>query len=148
MRDRRGFTLLVAGFGDSAYRDRVVTYLTGGWLGGSTVDAVDAGGDFARLEDQIGAAARQGAVQVVGLEHWPGDATQLWHAFNDHREQVAALCPQPLLVWIPQDAVRVMATEAPDLWAWRSGVLDLTERPTPTFTTPNGSATSSTTLRC
>ncbi len=102
VRDRRGFTLLVASFGDSAYRDRVVTYLVDGWRGGSRVDADDADGDFSRLEDRIGAAAQQGAVQVVGPEHWPGDATQLWHAFNYHREQVAARCPEPLLVWIPR----------------------------------------------
>ncbi|MBA2496237.1 MAG: tetratricopeptide repeat protein [Acidimicrobiia bacterium] len=134
VRDRRGFTLLVAGFGDSAYRDRVLTYLADGWLGGATVDAGDADGDFGQLEDRIGAAARHGAVQVVGLEHWPGDSGLLWHAFNHHRERIASLCPAPLLVWVPRVAARLLATEAPDLWAWRSGVFKLREAsPAPTI---------------
>ena len=129
VRNRSGFTLLIAGYGDSAYRDRVAGYLVEGWLGGRMVDARDAQGEFHRLEDAIAAAAAQGAVQVIGLERWDSGVESLWQGFNYHRERLASLCRVPLLLWVPHGAVRLVAVEAPDLWAWRSGVFDLGNLP-------------------
>jgi tetratricopeptide (TPR) repeat protein len=129
VRNRSGFTLLIAAYGDSAYRDRVARYLVEGWLGGTMVDARDAQGEFHRLEDAIAAAALHGAVQVIGLERWDSGVESLWQGFNYHRERLASLCRVPLLLWVPHGAVRLVAVEAPDLWAWRSGVFDLGNLP-------------------
>ncbi|MDY7094640.1 MAG: tetratricopeptide repeat protein, partial [Acidobacteriota bacterium] len=116
---------MILQFSDGSYRDRVAEYLQEQLCGGSIVDAESAEGDFSRLEDLLAAAAAKGPVQVVGLEDWPGGAASLWQAFNYHREQLADRCPVPLLLWVLRSRVRDLALEAPDFWAWRSGVFDL-----------------------
>lgn len=129
LRGRLGFTLVVLEYSDSSYRDKVVSHL-GELRAGVVVDAGKYDGDFAALEKDLARAGRDyPLVQVVDLEAWPLGLAQLWQAFNYHREQIADRCPVPLLLWIARARIGELALEAPDLWAWRSGVFDFGSRP-------------------
>ena len=130
LQGRRGFTLVILEHSDSVYRDRVADYLEGALGGAPRVDASTVGGDFAELEERLARAACEGsAVQVVGLRDWPHGMPKLWQAFNYHREQVADRCSVPLLLWVLRGQVGELATQAPDFWAWRSGVFDFSNPP-------------------
>jgi tetratricopeptide (TPR) repeat protein len=133
LRGRLTFTLAVLQYGDSHYRDRVIRHLDRSWKVAARVDAREAEGDFAILEARLAeAAGEKGAVHLFGLEGWPGDLRSFWRGLNYHRERIAELCPVPFLLWIPVARLRDLALEAPDFWAWRSGVFDFTSRPAPT----------------
>ncbi|RCV64254.1 hypothetical protein C5S53_09765 [Methanophagales archaeon] len=45
------------------------------------------------------------------------------------RENIAC----PLVIWLPEFALRILALEAPDFWAWRSGVYYLEPEPVGTL---------------
>ncbi len=48
---------------------------------------------------------------------------------NYRRETIASEGRLPLVVWLAAGQVRAFAQYAPDLWAWRSAVLDFAIRP-------------------
>ncbi len=121
----RGFSLLIGLFNDAAYRDKVATQLRDGRFGGSIVDATTAAGDYNHLEQQIADRSRQ-PIQLVKTERWSPESSELWRAMNYHRERIATICPNPLIIWVPEWEAQDFVTEAPDIWAWRSGVFDFT----------------------
>jgi tetratricopeptide (TPR) repeat protein len=77
--------------------------------------------DVAMLEKRLVEHARRSdVVHVVGRPGW-FDA-QRWDAFNVRRERIAAQARARLVFWLDAEAIRLAATGAPDLWAWRGGV--------------------------
>lgn len=149
---RQSFTLVILAYSDSAYRNRLVDYLQDAtsrepaaepWNDGQpsspnpqVVDAQRADGNFGVLLDRLAEASEvQDIVHLVGVELWPEGLTSLWHALNYQREQIAERCPKSLLLWILRDNVASLALEAPDLWAWRSGVFDFGNHPVIAFPT-------------
>lgn len=128
---RAGFTLVILEFNDSKVRNRVIRALDHGSAGGSIVDAGEVDGNFAALEDHIAQAAEKGIVHLVGAERWPADRSDFWRACNYHRELIAERCRAPLLLWVLRGEARNLALEAPDFWAWRSGVYEFLSRPAP-----------------
>ena len=133
LRGRRGFTLVVLEYGDSHYRDRLIGYLERTFAKGSRIDLGDIGGEFAVLEERLTQVVlgQPQAIHLVGFESWPHGLEKLWQAFNYHRELIADLCPAPLLLWILRGTITSLALEAPDFWAWRSGVFDFSTQPAP-----------------
>ncbi|MDI6794575.1 MAG: tetratricopeptide repeat protein, partial [bacterium] len=45
---------------------------------------------------------------------------------NISRELYRQELPYPLIIWLPEYALRKLASAAPDFWAWRSGVFEFT----------------------
>jgi tetratricopeptide (TPR) repeat protein len=45
---------------------------------------------------------------------------------NYYRELYREQVPHPLLIWLPEYALTALARGAPDFWAWRSGLYELT----------------------
>ena len=43
---------------------------------------------------------------------------------NYKRENLQRAVPCPVVVWLPEFALRIVALGAPDVWAWRSGVFE------------------------
>jgi hypothetical protein len=48
---------------------------------------------------------------------------------NWQRDKLREILGCPLLIWLPEFALRILALEAPDFWAWRSGVYYLEPEP-------------------
>ena len=66
------------------------------------------------------------AIFVYGFEHSipsEGPAPAL-EALNFSRELYPREFPYPFVLWLPDYAVTRLAREAPDFWAWRSGVYE------------------------
>ncbi|HEY4688427.1 MAG TPA: tetratricopeptide repeat protein, partial [Anaerolineae bacterium] len=78
------------------------------------------------------------AVFVYGLEHSlpssdpksgpVGDLPLLAH-LNLSRELFRRDVPCPLVIWLPDYALTMVARRAPDFWAWRSGVYEFAAEP-------------------
>lgn len=119
------FVLVILRYGDAFYRDAVMAHLA---------QEVEAG----RLEVEEGwpdqrallaALARFPAhqpVHLLGLGRWlRGTPDGLrCRMLNYARERIALDAARPLLVWLEEADIRLFANEIPDLWAWRSAVLD------------------------
>ncbi len=59
-------------------------------------------------------------VHVVGPSGWFNP--ERWDAFNVRRERIASQAKARLVFWLDTEAIADAASQAPDLWAWRSGV--------------------------
>jgi tetratricopeptide (TPR) repeat protein len=119
------FRLVLAEFGDRAYLEKVLDFLDEHhpravrW-------SVPAGLDPADLEAHLAGLARDhDPIHLLDLEAWwrslDGDGLK---ALNYRRERLADQVHATLVVWLGGDAISAFARGAPDLWAWRSAVLD------------------------
>ncbi len=84
--------------------------------------------DAMSLESAV--AGHVGAVDVLSLmggSDWFD--TNDWHTLNLRREQWAEQAPLRLLFWLDAVSIALAATEAPDFWAWRSGVYAFAHEP-------------------
>jgi tetratricopeptide (TPR) repeat protein len=50
-------------------------------------------------------------------------------SLNWQRDKLRETIACPLVIWLPEFALRILALEAPDFWAWRSGVYYLEPEP-------------------
>ena len=48
---------------------------------------------------------------------------------NWQRDKLRETIACPLVIWLPEFALRILALEAPDFWAWRSGIYHLEPEP-------------------
>ncbi|WP_374491434.1 tetratricopeptide repeat protein [Zoogloea sp.] len=88
--------------------------------------------DLIDLEQYIASLKTPPArIELLGLDTWltPARARQ----WNLRREPFIRSLPCPLLLWLTPPGVSILATEAPDLWDWRSGIFD--------FCAPSSAAT-------
>ena len=120
--------LLILEFNDEPYRDllmrKVDDVLAVEGLRSDSIDLVRGGfATFADAEAELVRLAKSAAaIHVLGGDAWFDDAR--WESFNIRRESIARNAPARLLLWLTEGQIRKMAERAPDLWSWRSAVLD------------------------
>lgn len=139
LRSRDSFTLCFLVYSDSAYRATVASFL-GVRLGATaeiTIDTSWEGGTELLLQ-RIRDANNGRPVQLLGFHRWPVGLDDLLARLNHRRESIAERCPYPLLVWVRSNDLSVIATQAADLWAWRTGVFDFTLPGEPRRAAPHG----------
>ena len=73
--------------------------------------------------------AERRAVFVYGVEDVLSEARRderdaFLRVLNFKRENLQRAVPHPVVLWVPEFALRILAVNAPDLWAWRSSVLE------------------------
>ena len=124
---RRSFSLCFLTYSDSSYRDKVADFLEAKLRAGVrvTIDP-DATIGTEALFEKLSADGDNGPAQLIGLERWPEGLDDLLTRLNYRRGALAERCARPLLIWVPSQHLRRLATGAADLWAWRSGVFDFT----------------------
>ena len=130
-RNASHFQLLICVYADSAYRDRLLTYLDE--LGESTA-RLDLSTESTALPTERIAAAAQGqkCLHVVGIDFLLRTDAQRWlGSLNLQRETLARRCNNTLLLWWPSSALVQLSLEAPDFWAWRSTEFDFHALPLP-----------------
>lgn len=72
------------------------------------------------------------ALFVTGIERVLSsvrERTGFLPVLNYKRENLQRSVPCPVVLWMPEFALRHIARGAPDLWAWRSGVFEFTTDP-------------------
>ena len=135
----RGFRLLFAEINTAAERERVRSAIA--QVRAATPDVAapkrahlvinldgrDAPADFAQLEAQLSAfATPDGLIEFINGNSWlwSGEKQNRLSEFNVRRDALARKCPSLHLWWVSTDTLQQIATRAPDLWSWRSGVFD------------------------
>jgi tetratricopeptide (TPR) repeat protein len=91
--------------------------------------------DWIDLEAALREAASLGKpIELVDLDQWledypdPAQADRRLGAWNIQRESCAQHVPVPLLCWLRPPRIAAFARRALDLWSWRHGVYDFSER--------------------
>jgi len=136
--NKHSFVLCFLTYSDSAYRETVAAFLAE-LLNGRVRVVIDCkvrvGTEelFGRLSDPTYA----GPAQLSGLESWPDGLDDLLTRLNYRREAFAARCQRPLMIWIRERDLKSVATDAADLWAWRSGVFDFSPPESPVRAEPH-----------
>ncbi|MDO4242285.1 MAG: tetratricopeptide repeat protein [Actinomyces sp.] len=81
----------------------------------------DPAADAEDLEQMIVAAAKvSDVIHLSGAPEWL--TPKRWQGLNIRRERLADSARARLVWWLHPEGVAAMADQAPDLWAWRSGV--------------------------
>ena len=119
------FQIIFIDCADSAYRNRLIDSLDEVLrLAGLRSARLPLGGgvrDAAALELRLRLhSSKTQVVHILGGAQW-FDATR-WDELNQRRERLARDARARLVLWLDADAIAVLATQAQDLWAWRSGV--------------------------
>jgi tetratricopeptide (TPR) repeat protein len=122
----KGFSLIVLQYNDSAYRDKVIPYLDR-HAKAPTVVTLTGQDDVAVLEQSLSRLATDhDLIHVIGSHEWLSGEERLTRlrGLNYHREQIAQQTKAVISLWMIEDDILAFALEAPDLWAWRMGVVD------------------------
>ena len=119
------FQIIFIDCADSAYRNRLIDSLDEVLrLAGLRSARLPLGGgvrDAAALELRLRLhSSKTQVVHILGGAQW-FDATR-WDELNQRRERLARNARARLVFWLDAEAIAVLATQAQDLWAWRSGV--------------------------
>lgn len=73
------------------------------------------------------------ALFIFGVEEAIASDAETRRLFFDclnwQRDKLRETIACPLVIWLPEFALRILALEAPDFWAWRSGVYYLEPKP-------------------
>lgn len=86
-------------------------------------------GEVARHLEGGGVPGKQ-VLCALGIERGFGEpktADRILSSLNRQREQFSRRLNVPLVLWLPEFALERIAHEAPDFWAWRSGVFTFPE---------------------
>ena len=125
-----GFQLVFALCLSITYRQRIIDDIAVRHPAATTVDLHDASDPSALLDALRERAAERQPIHVVGVESWLRRAgAPALQALNYRRESLAAAVRRTLVVWLEPGTITRFAREAPDLWAWREGVLDFSHPP-------------------
>lgn len=126
LRVSSGFALLVLQYNDASYRDKVIPYLDR-HAKAPAVFALAEQDEVAVFEDKLATlAVDHDVVHVIGLHEWLAGEhrSARLRGLNYHREVIAEQVRTVVALWMLEDDIRDLALEAPDLWAWRKGVVD------------------------
>lgn len=122
---KQGFTLCFLVFSDSAYRNKAAEHLAN-LLHARTQVTINPSEPIGTEElfKRLNAGEKSAPAQLLGIERWPEGLDDLLARLNHRRDAMAKRCRRPLLFWVLSKDLNMVATRAPDLWAWRSGVFD------------------------
>jgi len=125
MRGHSGFSLVFLQYNDLRYRDKLIPHLNRH----ATTPATFCIGpeiDFSGFEQRLFAlSVGHDLIHVIGLNEWLLESREeKFRGFNYHRELIAENVQTTLALWMTEDDIRDFALKAPDMWAWRKGVID------------------------
>lgn len=123
------FQFILCEIRDEPLRDRLIATINEAAatqeLKSITLDAGEFQPDdeLGKLEARLEALAQEYTlIHLRGFDRWL--TCERWQALNIRRDAIAERCRARLLWWLTPESVRQCALEAPDLWAWRSGVYE------------------------
>ncbi|WP_299068969.1 hypothetical protein, partial [Accumulibacter sp.] len=125
-----GFQLVFAGCLSFAYRQALIDRIDVRHPSAVIVDLEPLAGPSAVLDELRRIGPQHNPIHLVGVEAWLRQAgPEALHALNYRRESLAADVPNTLVLWLDPGIIATVASEAPDLWAWRAAVLDFSHPP-------------------
>ncbi|MBO3716157.1 MAG: hypothetical protein J5X23_14505, partial [Candidatus Accumulibacter sp.] len=135
-----GFQLVFAGCLSFAYRQALIDRIDVRHPSAVIVDLVPLAGPSVVLDELRRIGPQHNPIHLVGVEAWLRQAgPEALHALNYRRESLAADVPNTLVLWLDPGTIATVASEAPDLWAWRAAVLDFSHPPAERLAVHRGS---------
>jgi tetratricopeptide (TPR) repeat protein len=131
-----GFQMIFMEFNDHPYRGELID-LINSTHDNSTVLEITMD-EYKTIDDFFDKVCKLSEIykiiHVTNLETWifADDKGYIITGFNYRREAFPEKCKATLLMWMTESDIRRFATEAPDMWAWRSAVFSfdiVKERP-------------------
>ena len=132
------FQFVLAEVRDQRLRDRVIEQIddavSSAGLHAITLDLVQspAFDTVQSLENKLVELAQEyQLIHLRGADQWlqAEQQPQRWQELNIRRDAIAESCRAKLIWWLSPEEVSRCATEAPDLWSWRSGVYAFSSEP-------------------
>lgn len=125
LKNTAGFQFVLASYTDYRYRYAVIDYLQD-ICPSSYVESISAEiTPHDLIENLIQLAQTYKLVHLADIETWlQGAGKEAWLLFNRSRERLTANIKATLVFWVEPHSIAQIAQEAPDLWAWRTAILD------------------------
>ena len=121
-----GFQLVFAACVSVAYRQLLIERIDALHPSAAVLDLSSRSDPSALLEGMRQIGPQHQPIHLFGIEAWLRRAgPEALRALNYRRETLAADTPSTLVLWVEPATIPIFASEAPDLWAWRTAVLDL-----------------------
>lgn len=125
---KKGFFLLIASFNNDGYRDKLIGEINRIFTNSTVVKITkDRFHQFVEFEHHMASLSKEfSLVHVVnrGEKFYKDTWPVFYKGLNYHREKIAGESPVSIILWMRPGDVKDFALEAPDMWAWRSGVFD------------------------
>ncbi|MEO5341523.1 MAG: tetratricopeptide repeat protein [Magnetococcus sp. MYC-9] len=121
------FALLFLEYGERRYRDAIIQQLTAmGHPGVELPMQADWNSSGPLLDALAALPADCAAVHLLGLGEWLrlDEGTDRCRLLNHMREALGQAAARPLLLWLGPGELKLLALNAPDLWAWRRSVFN------------------------
>ena len=126
----QGFQLILAGYTAPAYRDGLIAQLQAAHPHSLRHDPPATCPAGVLIDTLAELSHTHPIIHLGGLDHWLAQqGVDAWHILNRRRESLAQHTPARLVFWLPEGQLTPCAHEAPDLWAWRTAVLDFSTLP-------------------
>ncbi|TCJ12276.1 hypothetical protein EZJ19_13135 [Parasulfuritortus cantonensis] len=126
-----GFQLVIATYTSFAYRQQLIERLDGPHVGSAIYEIPPETAPAALIDRLSQLGQDHHPIHLLGLEPWLRLAgPDALAALNYRREHLAEILPTTLVLWVEPTTVATLAAQAPDLWAWRTAVLDFSDLPT------------------
>lgn len=123
-----GFELIIAAITSRTYRQSLIGRLNASFPRAAVLEIPADSGPGELIDRLAELAPGHRPIHVVGFENWLGQAGhEALHLLNRRREYLAQAAATSLVFWSEQWVIDRLATEAPDLWAWRVAVLDFSQ---------------------
>lgn len=129
----QSFRLLLAEFNHFGQRDQLIDQINHQLTTTATVQSIQLipADVHIWLEQQLSPLAAQHTLIHLLIPTYNRDnqtaLEQLFVGLNYLREALAQACPRPLLCWLSEDTLQKFALTAPDLWNWRSLVVNCSQ---------------------
>ena len=126
LQGQAGFSLLFLQYNNPLYRDKLIPYLDR-YAATPVTLRLDPEMEYSAFEQRLfDLSAGHDLIQVVGMSEWLAGKSRhaIFRGFNYHRELLAERVRTTLALWMTENDIRDFALEAPDMWAWRQGVID------------------------
>ncbi|MBQ1784955.1 MAG: hypothetical protein II007_15050, partial [Gammaproteobacteria bacterium] len=125
-----GFQFVIALYTSQTYRQLLIGSLADSYPL-AVVEEISPETEVAELVDRLGILSQASRpIHVVGAGVWlKQKGPEILRPLNRSRERLAEKVATALIFWLEPSTVAEWAHEAPDLWAWRTAVLDFCERP-------------------
>jgi tetratricopeptide (TPR) repeat protein len=133
-RGKNDFRLFILEFNNPLYRNKVIDHIDRFPTTAVRFVPNDDIRDFWEFEQRLAELCKDyDIVHILNLELWLKDKLSQqenpWRGFNYHRELIAEQCQTNLMLWLSKSDIKAFALHAPDMWAWRTDVLDFSIKP-------------------
>lgn len=116
-------------FTSFTYRDQIIERLNAIYPHSAQLEIADTTPPSELIQQLAELGHQRGPIHLTGLEPWLRKQTSAaaLGALNQRREYLAETIQTTLIFWLEQPTIATFASQAADLWAWRTAVLDFSE---------------------